>query len=258
MIAASGWFAGFSAVSSLTLSVVGVFVAALAAFFAYRAFHVQHQDAITDRVFDSLGDLLAALKRIEFATWQLSRSPGDGLPAAPQAVLPEFINFQEAIARAKLALAERPSGALGPWIMYVANNLAVALLLADEFGADWQHRQGWARDLDSARRPAYVPDEHRWELLKNSASFWTAYAATQDLGPPPANDLGLEPVDRWWSSTDPYLTTDTGWLVQHARLLSDFGETYISPWAENLVMSAHLTRSKSAAAIEAGGQLSPP
>lgn len=235
MAVAGNWFAGFSAVSSLVLSVVGVTIAALAAFFAYRAFHIQHQDAVTDRLYYSLGDLLTALTRIEFATQQLSRSSGDDLRAAPQAVLPDFVKFQEAVAKVKLALAERPSGPVGPWIMYVANNLAVALLQADEFGADWQRQRGWARDLDSAGRPSYVPDDHQWDLLKKSASFWTAYAVTQDLGPPPVNELGLEPVDQWWSSTCPYLTSNVGWLTQHARLLSDFGEAYISRWAQNLV-----------------------
>lgn len=240
---ATDWFAGFSAVSSLTLSVVGVVVATLAAFIAYRAFRMQHQDAVTDRLFDSLGDLLAALTRIEFSTRQLARVAEEDLLAAPLAVLPDFIKFQEAVARTKLALAERPSGPVGPWIIYVANNLAVALLQADEFGTDWQHRRGWARALGSADRPSYVDDDHKWDLLRNSASFWTAYAVTQDLGPPPASELGLEPVDKWWSRADPYLTSEPGWLIQHARLLSDFGETYISPWAENLVASAHVTRS---------------
>jgi hypothetical protein len=121
--------------------------------------------------------------------------------------------------------------------MDVANNLAVALLQADEAATMWQRQQGRAQGLYPAGRPAYVADGDRWGLLAKSASFWTACGVTQDLGPPPVADSGFPPLDHWWSGVDPYLGSDADWLTQHARLLSDFGDHYISPWAQNLVSS---------------------
>lgn len=237
MLVASSWFSGFSAVSSLVLSIVSVIVASLAAVAAYRAFHIQHWDAVTDRLYNSLGDLLVVLTRIEDAAQELYRSSGDDVCAVRQAVRPDFVKFEEAVVRVRLALAERSSDPVGFWVMDVANNLAVSLLQADDFGVDWQNEQGWVHKLSSVERPAYVRDDYHWDLLTKSASFWTAYAVTQDLGPSPANDLDFAPVDEWWSCENPWLNLDVGWIVQHSRLLSDFGRVYISPWAENLVTS---------------------
>ena len=236
MLAASSWFSGFSAVSSLALSIVSVVVASLAAVAAYRAFHVQHWDSVTDRLYNSLGDLLVALIRIESAAQKLYRSSGDDVRAVGEVVRPDFAKFEEAVVRVSLALAERSSDPVGFWVMDTANNLAVSLLQADEFGVDWQNKRGWPYN-SSVERPAYVRDDHQWELLTKSASFWTAYGVTDALGPPPANDLDFLPVDEWWSRENPWLALDVGWIAQHSRLLSDFGRAYISPWAENLVTS---------------------
>jgi len=41
--------------------------------------------------------------------------------------------------------------------------------------------------------------------------------------------------------------TDIDWLTQHARLLADFGDSYIAPWAEELVATGELRRSPGAA-----------
>jgi hypothetical protein len=76
VVDASGWFDGFSTVTSLVLTVIGVIIAVLAALLSYRAIRVVHGDAVSDRLFGSLGDLLAALVRIEFAVQELSWMSG--------------------------------------------------------------------------------------------------------------------------------------------------------------------------------------
>ena len=88
------------------------------------------------------------------------------------------------------------------------------MLQADDFGVDWQNKQGWVHKLSSVERPAYVRDDYHWDLLTRVGKLRTAYAVTQDLGPPPANDLDFVPVDEWWSSENPRLNLDVGWIVQ--------------------------------------------
>ena len=257
VIDASGWFSGFSAVTSLVLAVIGVIIAVLAAFLSYRAIRVAHGDAVSDRLFGSLGDLLAALVRIDFAVQELTRL-GGGEPEARAKVIPDFVKFREAVAHVNLARAQRNRDGTdwdpaGTWILDVANNLAVSLLQADESAAAW--RSYAARESERfPGKPDFVPDQATWGLLVRSASFWTAHHVARDLDPQPEGDLRFGPLDEWWANqvdhgakvTDgrpSVYDPDVDWLTQHARLLADFGERYIARWAEDLVATGEVQRS---------------
>jgi hypothetical protein len=259
VVNASGWFAGFSAVTSLVLAVVGVIIAVLAAILSYRAIRVAHGDAVSDRLFSSLGDLLAALVRIDFAVQEITRL-GGGEPKARAIAMPDFIKFREAVAHVNLARAQRNRNLvdrdpIGTWILNVANNLAVALLQADESAAVW----GSYVARESERfpgRPNFVPDQKTWSLLARSGSFWTAYHVARDLDPQPDGDPRFDPLDEWWANQVEHgaamadgrpsvYDPNADWLTQHARLLADFGECYIARWAEDLVAAGELRRNVS-------------
>jgi hypothetical protein len=257
VVDASAWFDSFSAVTSLLLTVIGVIIAVLAAFLSLRAIRVAHGDAVSDRLFGSLGDLLAALVRIEFAVQELTRLDG-GEPEARATVISDFVKFREAVAHVNLARAQRNrNGAdrdpVGTWILDVANNLAASLLQADEAAAVW-HINGACESQRFPGRPDFVHDQATWDLLVRSASFWTAYHVARDLDPQPDTDSRFKPLDRWWANQVKHAATvadgrpsvydpDVDWLTQHARLLADFGEDYITPWAEELVATGGVERS---------------
>jgi hypothetical protein len=255
VVDASGWFGGFSAVTSLVLAVIGVIIAVLAALLSYHAIRVVHGDAVSDRLFSSLGDLLAALVRIDFAVQELTHLGGE--PEARTIVIPDFVKFREAVAHVNLARAQRNRNTadrdpVGTWILDVANNLAVSLLQADESAAIW--RSYAARESERfPGRPDFVPDQATWGLLVRSASFWTAYHVARDLDPQPDGDPRFDPLDQWWANRVEHQTKvadgrpsvydpDVDWLTQHARLLADFGEHYITRWAEDLVAMGGVQR----------------
>jgi len=257
VVDASGWFGGSSAVSSLVLAVVGVIIAVLAAFLSYRAIRVAHGDAVSDRLFGSLGDLLAAVVRIDFAVQELTRL-GGGEPEARAIVIPDFVKFREAVAYVNLARAQRNRNIadrdpVGTWILDVANNLAVSLLQADESAAVWRSFVA----CESERFPGkadFVPDQATWSLLVRSASFWTAYHVARDLDPQPDGDPRFDPLDEWWANQVEHgvkvadgrpsvYDPNVDWLTQHTRLLADFGERYLARWAEDLVATGEMRRS---------------
>lgn len=233
--------------TSLALAVISVVVAALAATFSYRAFQVAHGDAVSDRLFDSLSNLFAALTGIEFAADKLADC-GDGELKARHEVRPDFVKFRQAVARVNLARAPQRAhhdDEVGTWILDVANNLAASLLQADESAAIWRRYAGRESELFSDR-PDFVSDE-QWEFLVQSSSYWTVYGVTTDL-PQPKGDPRFDPLDQWWARQVLRSVEVTGgqpsiyhpgatWLTQNARLLSDFGQFYIAPWAEDLVAS---------------------
>lgn len=256
VIDASGWFGGFSAVTSLVLAVIGVIIAVLAAFLSYRAICVTHGDAVSDRLFGSLGDLLAALVRIDFAVQELTRL-GGGEPEARTKVIPDFVKFREAVAYVNLARTQRTRDGTdrdpaGTWILDVGNNLAVSVLQADESAAVW--RSYASRESERfPGKPDFVSDQATWGLLVRSASFWTAYHVARDFDPQPEDDLRFGPLDEWWANQVEHAAKvadgrpsvydpNVDWLTQHARLLADFGERYIAPWAEDLVATGEVRR----------------
>ena len=185
----------------MTLTVISVITALVAVFLSYRAIRIAHGDAVSDRLFGSLGDLLTALVRIDFAVQELRRLGGHE-PDARVIVLPDFVKFREAVAQVNLARAQRnrnlaDQDPAGTWILDVANNLAVALLQADESEAVWRSYADheWER---FPRRPDFILNEATWGLLVRSASFWTAYHVAQDFGPQP-DDPRFRLLDQWWA-----------------------------------------------------------
>jgi hypothetical protein len=233
----------FSAVISLTLAVISVIVAITAAFFSYRAYHVTHADAISDRLFDSLGDLLTAITRIEISVEELARS-GDDEAKAREQVLPGFVMLREAVSRVNLARAQNRcksrEDTTGDWILDAANNLAASLLQADGEAAKWREAAGNKDDLYDDRIGTF--SDEQWETLVRSSSFYTVYCLTKDL--PQPDDPRFPPVNQWWgqlvgdsAALRTVYSPNTDYLNQHARLLSDFGQVYIAPWAEDLVAS---------------------
>jgi hypothetical protein len=125
---------------SLTLAVISAIVAMMAAFFSYRAYHVTHADAISERLFDSLGDLLTALTRIDFSVQEMTRSYDSEADARRQ-VLPGFVMLREAVSRVNLARAQNRRNSkdtIGDWILDAANNFSAPLLQAGRQEADWR------------------------------------------------------------------------------------------------------------------------
>ncbi len=247
----------FSAVTSLVLGVIGVSIAILAAFLSFRAILIAHGDAVSDRLFGSLGALLAALVRIEFAVQELARLGGSE-PEARATVMPDFVKFREAVAQVNLARAQRNRRSAdrdpaGTWILDVENNLVASLLQADESGAIWRRRA--ASELERfPSRPDFAPDRATWTLLVRSATFWTVHQVVRDVHAQPVSDSRFGPLDQWWADRVEHAARiadgrpsvydpDVDWLTQHARLLADFGEDYITPWAEDLVARGGLRRS---------------
>lgn len=236
---------------SLTLTVISVVIALLAALISYQAYSVAHGDAVSDRLFNSLSDLLATLTRIEFAGDKLYRSDRDGDNIDIwQEVLPDFRSFREAVIRVELAHAPIQGGQaedeIGSWIIDVANNLAASILQADESEGSWRKHTGCEEALFDDW-PASVPDVGR-NYLMLSSSFWTVYGVTKDL---PQPDFGVldkwrgkdfMPLEQWWAEkvmrypdVPSVYHPSADWMIQHSRLLSEFGESYLSPWAQYTV-----------------------
>lgn len=236
---------------ALALTISSVIIALLAAVVSYQAYRVAHGDAVSERLFSSLSDLLAALTRIEFAGQKLYRSAdSDDNIDIWQEVLPDFRSFREAVIRVKLAHSpirrSQAEAKIGSWIIDVANNLAASILQADEAEAIWSKYAGREEDLFDDW-PASVPDMNQ-KYLVCSSSFWTVYGVTKDL-PQPAFGLleqwwgeDFRPLEQWWGEKVvryhdalSVYHPSTDWLIQHSRLLSEFGESYLSPWAQYTV-----------------------
>jgi hypothetical protein len=228
-----------------------VIIALLAALISYQAYRVAHGDTVSDRLFNSLSDLLAALIRIESAGQKLNRSNRNKENIDIwQEVLPDFTSFREAVIRVRLAHAatsqSQEEANVGTWVIEVANTLAASILQADDSEAVWSEYDGREGELFDDW-PKSLSAENRNYLVRSS-SFWTAYGVANDLPQPDFGPLeewsgeSFGPLEKWWGekvvrfrdSPSVYHPSAT-WLIQHCRLLSEFGESYLSPWAQYTV-----------------------
>lgn len=206
----------------------------MAAFIAVKSLVVSRQSAAVERLFDAVGDILAALQEISRVGDSLISE--NDIKKSRLLVGDSFHRFLTAQSRAKIAMI-----ALDLWSDYlddllaISNNFAVDILQADEFSVYAEEfaeedkiDRSWVKEL------SWIPSHHEQIVLAQSTSFFSARSV---LGL--VSDRSLKNIDYWWGSKvlddhrsdygPTVYSIDSGYMTQHTRLLDDFVGEYLQP-----------------------------
>ncbi|MGW4397492.1 hypothetical protein ACWEHA_19580 [Amycolatopsis nivea] len=173
--------------------------------------------------------MIAALHALESAA--LSLDSIDAVERSRDALRDQFNSFKIANSKVDLLIAS-VGGPDGDWVRTVAHNMAADLLQADEFA---QIEPDYS---DSELGVGRTEDE--LVILRASRSYKSTVG--HDLGFGSIN--GSASLKDWWAPKVisgqqhwSVYSVDASYMIQHARLLSEFLAEFLEPWARELVRS---------------------
>lgn len=211
------------------ISASSVLVAAFSAYASYRSSRAARRGLVANSLIASIGDMIAALHSLESEALRLDRMNDVG--RSREVLREHFDLFQTANSKVDLLVAST-GGAPGEWVRAVANNMAVDLLQADECSqlpmglpmSDSELGRGWA--------------EGDLTILRQSIGYKSMVAHDQTLG----SIEGSVPLKDWWApkvlqnkNWYSVYSIDASYVVQHARILSEFMDQHLEPWARDLI-----------------------
>jgi len=212
---------------SIVISSASVLVALVSAFFSYRSSRIARRGLVASSLIASIGDMVAALHALESAAIRLESKGG---VRRSREVLREYFDaFKTANSKVDL-LVVSVGGPEGVWVRSVVHNMAADLLQADEFS---ELHLGIA---DSEFGSETTEEEK--QILRRSSSYQSVVGHDITFG----SLEGALSLKDWWAervlSSEGELSvysTDSSYIIQHARILSDFMSEHLEPWARELV-----------------------